>query len=319
MIERPIALVLGAGASKPYNFPTARELLTDVRYALTGLAFRQRLYGAGYSEAQVRDLAKLLAASHVGSLDGLLELPVHTGLVGVGKAAIAASLLQHELPQKLLPDAAKDDWYEHLFRRMLDKAPTLDAFLQNRVAFVTFNYDRSLEHFLLTTLCSTYGATPAEIAAAVSRNRLNIVHVYGSLGALPDLTTGPMSMPYGVDPNLGGILLKYAADSIHIAGEPGAQAGIDAAQSALMSCERICFLGFGYRPENVDRLELNTTLRKGASVFGSAYQSLPGERGDIKRMFGAAGHKITLAKSEAGALDALRRLPVLSSFDLPPT
>jgi len=310
VIKRPVVLVLGAGASRPYGFPTARDLLRDIRGGFRDDIFRRRLVNSDYGETEIRELREALNESPVGSVDEFLELTVNARLVPVGKAAIAAALLPLERPEKLLPDAQPDDWYEHLFRRMRDRAPSLDKFLMNRVAFVTFNYDRSLEHFLLTSLRSTYGAKPAEIAEAMKRRPLHIVHVYGSLGELPDLGG---ELPYGVEPTISGILLRHAAESIRIAGEPGSQAGIDAAESVLMSHgERVCFLGFGYRRENVERLSLATTLPKDARIFGSAYEKLRDERGDVERLFEAAGRHIELADPKFDGLKTLKDLPVLS-------
>ena len=67
---------------------------------------------------------------------------------------------------KLLPDTQKDDWYEYLFRRMREGALSLNAFLQNGLRVVTFNYERSLEQFFVTALQRTYGVKPPEIAQA---------------------------------------------------------------------------------------------------------------------------------------------------------
>lgn len=313
MIQRPIALVLGAGASKPYNFPTARELLRDVRDGLTKSEFRIRLHAADFSERDTTALRDALTDAHVGSVDEFLELPAHKSLVGVGKAAIAAALLSYENPKRIKPDAYADDWYQHLFRRMKEGAPSFKTFLTNRVVFVTFNYDRSLEYFFLTTLRSTYGIGANEIASAMHERKLRIVHVYGSLGALPDM--GGM-LPYGADGKTTGIPLKQAADSIQIVGEPGAQSGIDEAEDALMSRERVCFLGFGYRRANVQRLSLKTTLRQDTAIFGSAYDMRAGERLEIVNTFRAAGHEIELANPSADALGSLRDLSVLSEFEL---
>lgn len=49
-----------------------------------------------------------------------------------------------------------------------------------RHRFVTFNYDRILEHFLYTSLINGQGLSPSESLEVV--NDLDIVHVYGSLG-----------------------------------------------------------------------------------------------------------------------------------------
>ena len=44
----------------------------------------------------------------------------------------------------------KSNWYRTLFGAM--NAPTLSEVLSQPVTFVTFNYDRSLEHFLAEAL-----------------------------------------------------------------------------------------------------------------------------------------------------------------------
>ena len=314
MIKRPITLVLGAGASKPYGLPTARELLRNIRKRLaTEQKFRIRLLNSECSEREIEDLNSALGGSHVGSVDEFLEIPTHEHLVKVGKAAIAASLLPMEVALNLRPDTQDDDWYEYIFRLMRDGAATLNDFLQNGISFVTFNYDRSLERFMFDALCSTYRMAPAEVAKAWTRGRMHFVHVYGSFGSLPELGG---SLPYGTPPELSGILLRQAADSVHIVGESGAQAGISTAQDLLSRSERVCFLGFGYRTANVQRLELKATLRKEARVFGSVYSMMRREIGDARRLFYADGYQLLTADPGHDALHALRDLAVLSPNDL---
>ena len=67
--------------------------------------------------------------------------------------------------------------YQHL------AVPTLEEFHQNDVGFITYNYDRTLEQFMLTALANTYGkdeTTCAEILAHIP-----IIHLHGRLGYLP--------------------------------------------------------------------------------------------------------------------------------------
>jgi hypothetical protein len=105
VIKRPTVLVLGAGASRPYGFPTARDLLRGVRNSLaTEPVFRIRLLGTDYSESEIDNLRSALIGSPVGSVDEFLEIPDHAHLLKVGKAAIAAYLLPREVAMKLLPD-----------------------------------------------------------------------------------------------------------------------------------------------------------------------------------------------------------------------
>ena len=49
-------------------------------------------------------------------------------------------------------------WYEYLWRRLQDETGgDLEKLMQNKLSVITFNYDRSLEHFLFTAIKATYG------------------------------------------------------------------------------------------------------------------------------------------------------------------
>ena len=57
---------------------------------------------------------------------------------------------------------------------------TFEEFGNNKLSIVTFNYDRSLEHYLLNSLMTLHGKTRDECAQALKK--IPIVHVYGQLG-----------------------------------------------------------------------------------------------------------------------------------------
>src|SRR5205814_6081210 len=69
------------------------------------------------------------------------------------------------------------DWYQYLFGKL---NASFEEFGQNKLSVVTFNYDRSLEHFLLTTLQYSHGKTFDQCADLLMAN-IPIVHVYGQL------------------------------------------------------------------------------------------------------------------------------------------
>src|SRR5207244_3710863 len=62
----------------------------------------------------------------------------------------------------------------------------------NPVSFITFNYDRSVEHFLYTSILKTYNK--GEESTAQQVRRISVVHLHGRLGRLPweaDTATRP--------------------------------------------------------------------------------------------------------------------------------
>ena len=73
------------------------------------------------------------------------------------------------------------NWMLNLCGQM--RSETLEEFGQNKVSFITFNYDRSLEHFLCTSLSNDFGKSIADCAKVLAN--IPIVHLHGRLGYLP--------------------------------------------------------------------------------------------------------------------------------------
>jgi hypothetical protein len=86
----------------------------------------------------LKDFAAKLRDSGRDSVDAFLEH--NPNFLDVGKPSIAATLIPHEDP-----DAIQDgDWYRNLFNAM--NAPFAE-FENNKLAVITYNYDRSLEFY----------------------------------------------------------------------------------------------------------------------------------------------------------------------------
>ena len=85
-----------------------------------------------------------------------LFLARNPSLVTVGKLAISLEILKSEIASKFREEIDNPalDWYSYLFDRFTDTFLDKDKFTisDNKVSFITFNYDRSLEHFLIESL-----------------------------------------------------------------------------------------------------------------------------------------------------------------------
>ena len=143
MIARKTVLILGAGASIPLGFPSGRQLLTSVVDGLrkpTAQLF-QLLVACGFDPTNIMLFRDALAKSGRPSVDVFLEY--RSEFLSLGKTAIAAILTPYEIEANLY--TAERNWYEYLFRHL---GPSRKDLAQGNLSVVTFNYDRSFEHYL---------------------------------------------------------------------------------------------------------------------------------------------------------------------------
>ncbi len=268
MINTPTVLILGAGASAPYGFPLGRGL-RDLVCGISAPTVTVVAAAAGHDEGQVEEFVTTLRHSGYTSVDWFLE--DRTEFISVGKAAIAAALIPLELPERLFPPHAPGGhWYELLLNTL--ETPQ-GAFAENQLSIITFNYDRSLEHYLLRVLETRRRSERHAIEALRS---IEIIHVHGALGQLPPLARGGREY----SPTLNRETACAAAEQIYVVGEvSGDTEAFNRARAVLGQAQKIDFLGFGYHPESVRRLGVfnepwDDDRRKTVRVVGTS-QGIP--------------------------------------------
>jgi hypothetical protein len=109
-----------------------------------------------------------------------------------GKFAIALYVRKREKESQFLEDLGesdyKEDWYKLIFNRMTStlKGPEdFSKFRENRVAFITFNYDKSLEYFLQKSFLHTFWESRDKFQRSLKDYiPFHIIHVYGKIGEL---------------------------------------------------------------------------------------------------------------------------------------
>ena len=283
MIDKRIVLVLGAGASAPFGFPSGRKLRNEIINDLgTGsTALYKVLSTSGADAKQITNFRVDLQQSGQASVDAFLEH--RSEYRAMGKIAIAAALIPYEKEETLW--SGEDSWYEHLFNRL---GPTLDDIRGSQLRVITFNYDRSFEHYFFSALRKSYNIGTDQ-AADIVHKILRVVHVHGKLGPLPweDKGSGdgrayrPAELPDLRD------LAVAAARAIKIV--PESSEGDDAfgaARQLLGVAQSVIFLGFGYLPKNVERLGI-ARLSTNVALTGTTFGLLPGERESVSKLLGA--------------------------------
>lgn len=272
MIKPLTVFVVGAGASVPFKFPSGLSLLRDAKVQKAS-QISQRIHEKVHGE-DLRQFCEMLRDCQEMSLDAALESqpPI---LQASGKWLIADQLLRCEATSRGVA-ADGGDWIQHLFSLMADGVGnTADFLYYNAVWFVTYNYDRLIEHKLIAGLRSKYRQDWLSHKHKILER---VVHLHGSLGDLNEESQN--HVPFGAVSTAGRAGTEYDRDltgfmpscerSIRIVHEVQDNEQFSQARGLLMQAERVFFLGFGFGVKNVDRLNLSCVNEK-ASVCYTRY------------------------------------------------
>jgi len=307
MIKRKLVLVLGAGASMPFGFPSGHELMRGIVEQLKpfgsqgdrvlGHAMLSALVEAGFDGHFVEQFRSALEKSGKRSVDAFLEH--RNEFIDVGKTAIALALMPKENERILFSPEKGLNWYEYLFNKLNAR---FEDFEKNSVSILTFNYDRSLEHYLFTALKNAYGQASQECARIM--RSIPILHLYGKLGSLPDLESG--GLEFGAAPNPSN--LRRAADGIQIIHDDiSNNPQFQRAHQLLRDAERICFLGFSYDSTNLERL-MGYQVSVSQHICGTAVDLTGRECHFIQQKFRQLGFSNSISKLDNNCADSLEFL-----------
>jgi hypothetical protein len=291
MIETNTVFIIGAGASVPYGYPTGKELrriiCKDVGKIIK--AHISRNQGTQF-EDELQDFSQLLNEmkdaffrSGTPSIDMFLSRS--SSYAEVGKSAIVASILDAESSSVFHEETVipEQDWYSYLYHRMSNELTGKDdckRFGENKVAFITFNYDRSLEHFLSECLRYSFIDSLRYSVNIAELIPFRFIHVYGCVSDLP--WQSGSGLRYGDRNDFRTV--QRLTRNIRVIYDR-ADANLYEAKQAILDADRVFFLGFGYAKENLDVLGLPDILNNHQKVYGSAYKFTKKERNSIVNYF----------------------------------
>ena len=304
MITTPTVLVLGAGASCPYGFPTAKQLKNRICDVFSSRTPAIRLLEDNLAPAgKFLEFREAFWKSGTASVDNFLE--GRPEFLDVGKLAIAYCLIPFENEANLYrPPTDDGDWYLHLSERLNQ---SFDEFENNKLSIITFNYDRSLEHYLFNSLLNWHGRSVDECIEKLAK--VPIIHVYGQLGAIPYPQRGCRAyLPHGEDEKkvLDALLnaVLEAAHGITLLHERASD--LTEARKLLTAAERVCFLGFSYQASNLARLQLEDSVLN-RWVFGTVLHFEAGEVKKTERCLNETMLSGSVTLDDADNLTVLRR------------
>ena len=309
MIKKRTVFVLGAGAHVPYGFSTGEGLLAKARELTVDIMMSwvdQQLHAQ-----ELKPLKDALTDNFLPSIDALLER--REDLRRAGKKLMMALLFNEEAESLKQTWRAEEDWMSLVFKEMADGAETLEKFGDNPVSFITFNYDRLLEHRLIRGLAVRYNVPTSRVWNAIKQ--FQFIHVYGSLGCLPG-TIGPENeaIPFAVPESPGvtykGLALGRAEHLLRIVHDVHGDQQFAAVHQLLHSrdTEQIFFFGFAFGKENVDRLQTRQ-IATGTSVYCTTYKMTSAEVTDsvIPAFPNHPSHGSSLDREDTTIRDFLRK------------
>lgn len=306
MFPRHTVFVLGAGASCDLGLPagdafrrTIIEVLSRDRgdrqftneYLSWPLIARAQQKGVDWSPAY-QDYVDAAARIRYGlplavSIDNYLD--AHRSdetMQELGKIAIAVAILRAEqnsvlygagVPpianiDRLPTDAAfENSWYLPLMRMITSgrSVEEVNALFEN-MAFVIFNYDRCLEHFLVNAIMTYFNVPPQ--TAIESVQRLAIVHPYGRVGYLP-WQRQALTADFG-NPKSDLNLIAKGIQTFTESTDSGVVARV---KEVVAEAETLIFMGYGFLEQNNELLQVETSSvrRVFATTLGISDQDIP--------------------------------------------
>ncbi len=280
MVQRKLTLVLGAGVSADLSYPTGDAVKKEIQEGIDPngslIKYLEKLEFDTDSH-KMAPFRESLRFSQETSIDAYLkEFPDYAEM---GKACIAAILMKRERDTDL---SKKSQFYSTLFREFNKDGP--ENFNNSNISIITFNYDRSLEHFLHQALMHSSQKMTKEKCEEKLKN-IPIIHVHGKLGPLDwqEENGREYGWPITIEEQLPAIKSAYQGIRV-IHEEDDRFSEFERAQLALKDADVICFIGFGYHKLNMERLNIADYL--GKEIFGTCKGNDNTAVSRIRRIFG---------------------------------
>ncbi|RWM69888.1 MAG: hypothetical protein E5X83_22425 [Mesorhizobium sp.] len=210
------------------------------------------------------------------SIDNFLHAHADDDLVTwMGKLGIAASILEAERSSKLAVNrerdtvdlgAVSDTWFTPFFQILTEgvQRSALDGIFDN-IAFITFNYDRCIEHYLVHAIANYFRIDSKDAQALVSH--LRIEHPYGQVGRM-SWQSPSGSTSFGSE--FHGQQLPAIAEQIRTFTERVEDGDmLRRARRLITEAEVVVYLGFSYGDMNMELLSVDHAGERAA--FGTSY------------------------------------------------
>jgi hypothetical protein len=296
MIKEKTVFILGAGASCPYGYPDGQKLGEEIcsSFVSDGINYYN---SQGEHERHIYEISMKHKAeqfvekfehSSTKSID--LFLARNPEFMLEGKEAIVFRIFAAERASVFRRKMANrnHDWYTYLFQKLTDEIVKKEDYIHlcdNDVSFITFNYDRSLEHFLYESLINAFNSID-KTKIIEQLNQLRIIHVFDQVAGLdwqdlPGDSPGRIKYRYPVE----RLSVVKLASNLKIIYEENNNPELEECYKLIGNAKRIFFLGFGYSKENLEILKIPEILNNEKNIYGTALNCTKNEIESIKEIY----------------------------------
>ena len=283
MFKSPTLFILGAGASKEAGLPVGAELKKDIsqklnilfepfeHYPSSGdtLIVEALRYHVRETEGEGKNITPYQNAgwdirdgiSQASSIDSFIDIHRDNKKIELcGKLAITKCILEEEGKSKLYFgqrelknlnfDNLEGTWFNKFWRLLYDgvSKANINALFHN-VDFISFNYDRCVEHFLFNAIKNFYNLDDVKASELVSR--LSVYHPYGTVGRLPELEGDQKPIEFGKEIDSGQTLLELSRQIKTFTEQIDDEKEIAHIRKLIQRAKVVIFLGFAFHEQNM--------------------------------------------------------------------
>ncbi|MEM6907161.1 MAG: hypothetical protein AAF494_00660 [Pseudomonadota bacterium] len=239
------------------------------------------------------------AAKQAKSIDAVIDALEDKMVETMGKLAIVTAILEAESasahfagvsnsPGSLKIGKFANAWHARFATLLIEgrKASDVGDVFEN-LEVINFNYDRTLEVFLLHSISGFYGLAPVEVQPIVAT--LPMHRPYGKVGELRWLGGGVNSIKFGEGrPDQIAAAYKQVRTFTERVEEGEELAAI---KQSIANADRIVFLGFGFHRQNLELL--SAPIQPHCELVGTTMGLSPDDTdlvlGDLQKNFGIHG------------------------------
>ena len=319
MMKGKTVFVLGAGTGDDLGFPLGAELQSKIWTILkpsagNGMVADELISQALYQKQKesgvvVTDYIKACEHIHnalpgARSIDSFLSAHSDDEKIAFcGKLAIARIILEHEKENGKLAvehsqfasyvvreseflHSMNDTWFRELGQALMNcNVDELPERLQ-RFAFIIFNYDRCVEHFLVYLLKISFGVDFDKAATIINEN-LEIHHPYGTVGDLYWFKSPKYVYAFGQNPNYESLIRASECIQTFSEGHLADDSRLTGIRSCISDAQILVFMGFSYFDINL-RLLVPDDKRGSLNAnwcIGTAYGESENNKEHVKKFF----------------------------------